>query len=75
VRRVGGRARARFKQRELRFARYAYWFVDGVRVNIRLGEDARLCLLVVIGVGEDGSKELLAVEDGYRESTESAGPR
>ena len=42
-----------------------------MHVNIRLGEDARLCLLVVIGVREDGSKELLAVEDGYRESTES----
>jgi putative transposase len=38
---------------------------------IRLGEDDRLCLLVVIGVREDGTKELLAVEDGYRESTES----
>ena len=38
---------------------------------MRLGEDDRLCLLVVIGVREDGTKELLAVEDGYRESTES----
>jgi putative transposase len=62
---------ARFRQRELRFHRYAYWFVDGVHVSIRLGEDDRLCLLVVIGVREDGTKELLAVEDGYRESTES----
>jgi putative transposase len=62
---------ARFGQRELRFHRYAYWFVDGVHVSVRLGEDDRLCLLVVIGVREDGTKELLAVEDGYRESTES----
>jgi putative transposase len=62
---------ARFRQRSLRFHRYAYWFVDGVHVSIRLGEDDRLCLLVVIGVREDGTKELLAVEDGYRESTES----
>jgi putative transposase len=62
---------ARFRQRELRFHQYAYWFVDGVHVSIRLGEDDRLCLLVVIGVREDGTKELLAVEDGYRESTES----
>ena len=38
---------------------------------MRLGEDDRLCLLVVIGVREDGTKELLAVEDGYRESTDS----
>jgi transposase-like protein len=60
-----------FRSRELRFHRYAYWFVDGVHVSVRLGEDPKLCLLVVIGVREDGSKELLAVEDGYRESTDS----
>jgi len=61
----------RFRTRSLRFQRYAYLFVDGVHVSVRLGEDDRLCLLVVIGVREDGTKELLAVEDGYRESTES----
>jgi transposase-like protein len=61
----------RFGTRSLRFHRYAYLFVDGVHVSVRLGEDDRLCLLVVIGVREDGTKELLAVEDGYRESTES----
>jgi putative transposase len=60
-----------FGKRELCFHQYAYWFVDGVHVSVRLGEDDRLCLLVVIGVREDGTKELLAVEDGYRESTES----
>src|SRR3954449_3591377 len=61
----------RFRQRSLRFHRYAYLFVDGVHVSVRLGEDDRLCLLVAIGVREDGTKELLAVEDGYRESAES----
>src|SRR3954449_8695028 len=61
----------RFRTRSLRFHRYAYLFVDGVHVSVRLGEDDRLCPLVVIGVREDGVKELLAVEDGYRESTES----
>src|SRR3954447_20166822 len=61
----------RFRERSLRFHRYAYLFVDGVHVSVRLGEDDRRCLLVVIGVREDGTKELLAVEDGYRESTES----
>jgi putative transposase len=61
----------RFRTRSLRFHRYAYLFVDGVHVSVRLGEDDRLCLLVVIGVRQDGVKELLAVEDGYRESTES----
>src|SRR3954453_19033037 len=62
---------ARFRERSLRFHQYAYLFVDGVHVSVRLGEDDRLCLLVVIGVREDATKELLAVEDGYRESTES----
>jgi putative transposase len=62
---------AAFRARELRFHRYAYLFVDGVHMSVRLGEDDRLCLLVVIGVREDGCKELLAVEDGYRESTDS----
>ena len=60
-----------FRRRELRFHRYAYLFVDGVNVRVRLGEDPKLCLLVVIGVREDGEKELLAVEDGYRESEDS----
>jgi putative transposase len=62
---------AAFCKRELRFHRYAYLFVDGVNVAVRLGEDSKLCLLVVIGVREDGCKELLAVEDGYRESEDS----
>jgi putative transposase len=62
---------AAFGTRELRFHRYAYLFVDGVNVSVRLGEDPKLCLLVVIGVREDGCKELLAVEDGYRESEDS----
>jgi putative transposase len=62
---------AAFRTRELRFHRYAYLFLDGVNVSVRLGEDSKLCLLVVIGVREDGAKELLAVEDGYRESEDS----
>jgi putative transposase len=62
---------AAFRTRSLRFHRYAYLFVDGVNVSVRLGEDSKLCLLVVIGVREDGEKELLAVEDGYRESEDS----
>jgi transposase-like protein len=62
---------AMFRQRGLRFHRYAYWFVDGIHTRVRLGPDDRVCLLVIIGVRQDGVKELLAVEDGYRESTES----
>src|SRR6202035_4885118 len=49
---------------------YVYVWVDGVHFNIRL-EDDRLCTLVMIGARPNGEKELLAVEDGYRESAES----
>ena len=51
--------------------KYVYMWADGVNVAIRLGEDHKLCLLVIIGVTEDGDKELLAVEGGYRESKDS----
>ncbi len=47
-----------------------YLWADGIHVNIRL-EEHRLCLLVMIGVRADGRKELIALADGYRESTES----
>ena len=30
-----------------------------------------MCLLVMIGVRADGAKELVALDDGHRESTES----
>ena len=59
-----------FRKRDIRSRRFAYIWADGVHFRIRL-EDDRLCTLVLIGVREDGSKELIAVEDGYRESKES----
>ena len=59
-----------FRQRDLTGREYVYVWVDGVHFNIRL-EDDRLCTLVVIGARANGAKELLAVEDGYRESAES----
>ena len=60
----------RFRQRDLADRDYVYVWVDGIHFNIRLEED-RLCTLVMIGVRPDGTKELVALEDGYRESTES----
>jgi transposase-like protein len=60
----------RFRKRSFAGRRYAYLFADGIHFRIRLEED-RLCALVLIGVREDGKKELVAVEDGYRESSES----
>jgi transposase-like protein len=61
---------ADFRERDLSGREYVYVWVDGVHFNIRL-EDDRLCTLVMIGARPDGEKELLAVEDGYRESAES----
>ena len=48
-----------------------YVWADGVNVKVRLGEDKKNCLLVVLGATADGRKGLLAVEPGYRESNES----
>lgn len=59
-----------FRKRDLSKEDYTYVWIDGIHFNVRL-EDDRLCTLVVIGVRADGTKELLAVEDGYRESEES----
>lgn len=59
-----------FAERDLSGVDYVYLWADGIHVNIRL-EEHRLCLLVMIGVRADGRKELVALADGYRESTES----
>ena len=59
-----------FAQRSLADVDYVYVWVDGVHFNVRLEED-RLCCLVMVGVRADGTKELVAVEDGYRESKAS----
>ena len=59
-----------WRQRDLSTVDYVYVWADGVHVNVRLEED-KLCLLVIVGVRADGSKELVALADGYRESTGS----
>src|SRR5215207_3436831 len=59
-----------FAARDLAGVDYVYLWADGIHVNIRL-EKHKLCLLVLIGVRADGRKELVALADGYRESTES----
>src|SRR6266571_292926 len=59
-----------FAARDLSAVDYVYLWADGIHVNIRL-EEHKLCLLVLIGVRADGRKELIALADGYRESTES----
>lgn len=59
-----------WRQRSLVGTDYVYIWADGLHFNVRLEED-RLACLVLIGVRTDGKKEVIAIEDGYRESTES----
>jgi transposase-like protein len=59
-----------FMERSLADRDYVYIWCDGVHFNVRLEED-RLCCLVIVGVRLDGTKELVALADGYRESTAS----
>ncbi|OHE76725.1 MAG: transposase [Verrucomicrobia bacterium RIFCSPHIGHO2_12_FULL_41_10] len=61
--------RLTWSKRSLKEKRYVYWWVDGIGFPAR-GEERR-CVLVVMGVNERGQKELIALEDGFRESTES----
>jgi putative transposase len=59
-----------FCQRDLSDRDYVYCWADGVHFRVRL-EQARLCCLVIVGVRADGTKELVALADGERESTDS----
>ena len=59
-----------WSKRDLERKHYVYIWADGVYFNIR-SEEAKQCILVIIGVNEHGKKELIAIEDGYRESTQS----
>jgi putative transposase len=59
-----------FCQRDLTDRDYVYVWADGIHFRVRL-EQARLCCLVIVGVRADGTKELVAVADGERESTDS----
>jgi putative transposase len=56
--------------RDLSTRRYVYLWADGVYFTPRLEHD-RQCMLVLIGADAGGRKELLAVEDGFRESAQS----
>jgi len=59
-----------WSQRDLSQKRYVYVWADGVHFNVRLQED-RTCILVLMGATAEGIKELVAVQDGYRESEQS----
>jgi putative transposase len=61
---------AAFNTRSLNDSDYVYCWVDGIHFKVRLEQD-KVCLLVMIGVRADGTKELVALADGFRESSES----
>jgi putative transposase len=59
-----------FQDRDLSATDYVYGWADGVHLRIRL-EEAKAAVLVLMGVRADGMKELIAMTDGYRESSEA----
>jgi len=64
---------AAWSKRSLAGKRYVYFWVDGIHFNVRLEdtENQRQCILMVMGATPEGKKELVAVQDGYRESEPS----
>jgi putative transposase len=61
---------AAFQERDLSDRHFVYVWADGVHPKVRLGQ-AHSCVLVLLGVRLDGTKELIALAEGLRESTES----
>jgi len=59
----------KWQQRDLSNKRYVYFWADGIYCNVRMAD--RQCLLVIIGATDDGHKELVAIEGGFRESEQS----
>ena len=62
-----------WSKRRLDNKQYVYIWADGIHVKVRLKdqENKKQCILVIMGATVDGHKELLAVQDGYRESEQS----
>jgi transposase-like protein len=58
-------------KRDLSAERYVYWWADGIYTGLRSEETDKQCLLVIVGVKPDGTKERVAIGDGIRESKES----
>ena len=58
------------KTRDKSGQRYGYIWSDGIYFNIQ-GDEARQCILVIIGITEQGNNEFLAIDDGYRESAQN----
>ncbi len=52
-------------------AHYVYWWVDGIHTGVRATDFDGQCLLVIMDVLPDGSKERVAISEGYRETKEA----
>lgn len=61
----------RWSNRDLSMAHYVYWWVDGIHTGVRATDFDGQCLLVIMGVLPDGSKERVAISEGYRETKEA----
>lgn len=59
-----------WKKRDFKGKDYCYMWVDGIYFGAR-NSAADICVLVIIGATAEGKKELITVEAGYRESSES----
>ncbi|WP_394328614.1 IS256 family transposase [Rhodobacter xanthinilyticus] len=59
-----------WEKRDLGPRRFLYIWADGVYFKPRMAEEKQ-CVLVIIGADEYGRKELLAMTDGFRESSQS----
>jgi putative transposase len=59
-----------WNQRDLTGKHYVYVWADGLYFGCRLTDD-RPCVLVLMGATADGTKELIAIVDGQRESQTS----
>ena len=68
--RIGEEEHTAWNRRCLVNKRYIYIWVDGIYFNI-LSNDARQCILVIVGVTKQGRKEFVPIEDGYHESEQS----
>ena len=56
--------------RDLSKVTFTYLFADGIYQEIR-GDNPKICVLVLMGVDDQGKKHLISLEDGVRESTQS----
>lgn len=53
------------ERRDLSSSRWVYWWADGIHTGVRSDDSDGQCMLVIIGVRPEGTKERVAIRDGY----------